>query len=92
MLIFVFLLGKGIISEECQETADVILFFDKLFDSLNGSYENSKKRVGKPLLGPVTPKSSHSKIWYEAKEVLRSMKYCSKGKLSVVPTTTGYIP
>ncbi|CAG9132543.1 unnamed protein product [Plutella xylostella] len=54
-------LNKGILPIECKDTADILLFFDELFDSLNGSYDNSKKRCGKILLKAVTPKSEHSK-------------------------------
>ncbi|PZC70841.1 hypothetical protein B5X24_HaOG214809 [Helicoverpa armigera] len=48
-----YLADMGILPAECQETADLLLFFDELFDSVNGSYDNSKKRAGKPLLGPA---------------------------------------
>ncbi|KAJ8711918.1 hypothetical protein PYW08_008872 [Mythimna loreyi] len=57
---------KGIISEDAQSTADVLLFFDTLFDSVNGSYGKRKKH-SKPLLGPATPNSVHHKTWTEAK-------------------------
>ncbi|CAG9129821.1 unnamed protein product [Plutella xylostella] len=73
-----YLAEKEIIPKECEETADVLLFFDNLFDSINGSFENYTKRRGKTLLGPVTPKSEHSKVWSQAKKVLRTMKFVTK--------------
>ncbi|CAH2088615.1 unnamed protein product [Euphydryas editha] len=54
-----FLADKGILPPECKETADILLFFDRLFDSVNGSF-GKRKKYGKPLLGPATPKSVHN--------------------------------
>ncbi|CAH2059667.1 unnamed protein product, partial [Iphiclides podalirius] len=34
-----YLSDKGVIPSECKETADLLLFFDNIFDSLNGSFE-----------------------------------------------------
>ncbi|KAF9405327.1 hypothetical protein HW555_013897 [Spodoptera exigua] len=75
-----YLASMGILPKECQETADLLLFFDNVFESVNGSYGNSKKRAGKPLLGPVTPNSSHKKVWAEAKKIISSMKFCNNEK------------
>ncbi|XP_026724779.1 uncharacterized protein LOC113491811 [Trichoplusia ni] len=61
-----YLADKGIISEDAKSKADVILFFDKLFDSVNGSYGKRKKH-SKSLLGPATPNSVHRKTWTESK-------------------------
>ncbi|KAI8437372.1 hypothetical protein MSG28_011710 [Choristoneura fumiferana] len=46
---------QGLLPDECKHTADFILFMDSLFDSLNGSFTNSAKRSGKPLLQALTP-------------------------------------
>ncbi|KAI5634265.1 THAP domain-containing protein [Phthorimaea operculella] len=74
--------AKGILPQDCEDTADVLIFFDDLFDSMNGSYHQSQKKTGKDLLGPVTPKSRHSDIWNKSKVVLRTMKFVTKeGKL-----------
>ncbi|KAH9632507.1 hypothetical protein HF086_017055 [Spodoptera exigua] len=50
-----YLADKQIIPIECKESADILLFFDNLFDSVNGSF-NKKYRHAKPALGPVTTK------------------------------------
>ncbi|KAF9419672.1 hypothetical protein HW555_003950 [Spodoptera exigua] len=50
-------------SSECKETADLLLFMDKIFDSVNGS--QMKNKNAKPLLGPATPHSVHNKTWVE---------------------------
>ncbi|KAL0881407.1 hypothetical protein ABMA27_001275 [Loxostege sticticalis] len=88
-----YLSSIGILSKECQDTADVIIFFDSLFDSLNGSFDNHKKRSGKPLLGPVTPHSQHKKEWSKAKNILRSMKFVdSKGiRTASVPSLKNWL-
>ncbi|VVC94282.1 unnamed protein product [Leptidea sinapis] len=59
---------KGLLPANCQETADIIIFFDELFDSMNGSYINSSKRSGKPLLKTLKPNSLHNQIWTKAKQ------------------------
>ncbi|KAF9405328.1 hypothetical protein HW555_013898 [Spodoptera exigua] len=41
-----YLASMGILPKECQETADLLLFFDNVFESVNGSYGNSKKGLG----------------------------------------------
>ncbi|XP_047541820.1 uncharacterized protein LOC125074537 [Vanessa atalanta] len=65
---------QGLLPSECKDTADILLFFDELFDSMNGSCSNSSKRSGKPLLLPVKPRSEHHEIWKKSKVVLKSMK------------------
>ncbi|CAB3259817.1 unnamed protein product [Arctia plantaginis] len=54
-----YLARKGILVEDAKETARLLLFFDELFDSVNGSFHNFKKKPGKKLLGPLTPNSTH---------------------------------
>ncbi|CAH2088332.1 unnamed protein product [Euphydryas editha] len=57
-----YLAEKGILPEEAKATAEVLFFFDDLFDSVNGSYENPLKRLGILLLHSVTPYSTHFKV------------------------------
>ncbi|CAB3251497.1 unnamed protein product [Arctia plantaginis] len=54
-----YLARKGILVEDAKETARLLLFFDELFDSVNGSFHNFKKKPGKKFLGPLTPNSTH---------------------------------
>lgn len=67
------------------------MFFDDLFDSLNGSFKNSKKRSGKELLAAVTPKSSHHDVWIKAKNVLHTMYFVNNGKHVKVPTINNWL-
>ncbi|CAK1598223.1 unnamed protein product [Parnassius mnemosyne] len=87
-----YLADKGILPEECKETADILLFFDQLFDSLNGSYTKLKQH-GKPLLGPARPNSSHNNVWNKAKIELRNMKFTNivTGKTEKVPTLENWV-
>ncbi|KAF9806462.1 hypothetical protein SFRURICE_001257 [Spodoptera frugiperda] len=80
-----YLAEKGIISQDAQNTADVILFFDKLFDSINGSF--GKRKHSKPLLGPATPNSLHHKTWMEAKIFLKNMKF-----VNIKTSNVEYVP
>lgn len=83
---------KGIIPEETKNTADILLFFDKLFDSLNGSFGKRKKH-GKPLLGPATPTSIHHKTWNDSKVMLKNMKFINPrtSNNEYVPTLNNWV-
>lgn len=72
-------------------TAELILFLDKLFDSLNSSRKTGPP--GKPLKAGVAANSEHITYWYEAIKVLESMKYyCPRTKkFMVVPSIKNLI-
>lgn len=90
ILNYYYFTDNGILPVECKETADVLLFFDNLFDSVNGSF--TKNRFAKPLLGPVTPHSKHHEFWMQAKKVLKSMKFITdKNKIASVPTINNWV-
>ncbi|CAH2100963.1 unnamed protein product [Euphydryas editha] len=87
-----YLAEKEILPEEATATVEVVIFSDDLFDSINGSYENSQKRSGKLLFHSVTPNSTHFKVWKEAKSIMKTMKFVTKdGKTYVVPSITNWI-
>lgn len=67
------------------------MFFDELFDSVNGSYK--KNCNAKPLLGAVTEKSCHQKVWNNSKRILKTMEFVHKksGKAESVPTISNWI-
>lgn len=67
---------------EAVDTAELLLFLDKLFDSLN---VNSKVAPStKPLKGGVTRDSPHEEHWRAAINVLQSMSYFNKDKKKLV--------
>ncbi len=75
------------------DTADFILFMDKLFDSVNGSslsFDNYK-----PLRRTVTAEGPHVSFWQEAISVLESMKFyytvSGQEKEHVPPTVANWI-
>ncbi|CAG4990204.1 unnamed protein product [Colias eurytheme] len=83
---------NGILPEETKDTADLIIFIDDLFDSLNGSFQNSKNRSGKDLLRNVTPSSKHSEVWSKSKKVLKSMKFVTvSGSSGTVPSINNWV-
>ncbi|XP_050307911.1 uncharacterized protein LOC126744516 [Anthonomus grandis grandis] len=61
------------LEREAEGTANLILFFDKLFDSLNSSKKFGSP--GKPLKAGVTKESTHISFWYDALKILETMKY-----------------
>jgi hypothetical protein len=71
------LLGAGV-PESAVDTADFLLFVDKLFDSVNGSSINPIN--GKLLRCAVKTNSPHLQFWEEALKVLNSVKCISKKK------------
>ncbi|KAH9629275.1 hypothetical protein HF086_008357 [Spodoptera exigua] len=81
--------GKNILPAECKDTADLLLFIDNIFDSVNGSRQ--KNRNAKPLLGPATPNSAHHQIWIEGVQIFKSMKFVSNGKKQSVPSITNWV-
>jgi len=74
-----------------MDTANLILFLDKLFDSLNSSRRTGPP--GKPLKAAVTFNSIHIGFWYDAIKVLSTMKYfChKKNKFVTVPSLKNLI-
>lgn len=60
-------------TEEGIATAETVLFFNDLFDSVNSSEVSDNI-----LRSPVTEDSAHHTFWTNAKNVLRSMNYVQK--------------
>ncbi|CAH1731684.1 unnamed protein product [Aphis gossypii] len=71
-----------------EDTGQLCLFIDNLFDSANGS--TIKPSVGKDLRGAVTVNSPHWEFWKKALIVLESMEYETKTKKQV-PSVTNWI-
>jgi hypothetical protein len=65
--------GNFNLNESTPETAKIIMFFDKLFDSLNGG--TLRSHIGKPLRGGVTQSSPHLNFWKESIENLKAMSF-----------------
>lgn len=83
---------NGALSEEAQDTVDFIIFIDNLFDSLNGSFKNSKNRSGKDLLLNVTPTSKHKNFWIQARNILKTIKFITpSGSSRSVPTVNNWL-
>lgn len=63
-----------------SDTAEVILFFNDLFDSINGSCQYDEN----DLKGPVTESSQHFSFWNYALSILSNMNFYDKttGKLT----------
>lgn len=79
-------LGDSAIDAEAENTGQLCLFIDKLFDSVNGNV--IKSTPGKELRGSVTLTSIHWEFWNEALKILNSMKYESK---KPIPTIQNWI-
>ncbi|KAJ8914841.1 hypothetical protein NQ315_014854, partial [Exocentrus adspersus] len=66
-----------------EDTAQLILFLDQLFDSLNGNVKVGP--ISKPVKGGVTLTSGHEEFWREAINIIQTMKfYCPKKKNTFV--------
>ncbi|VEN38885.1 unnamed protein product, partial [Callosobruchus maculatus] len=63
------------VNPKASDTADLLLFFDILFDSVNGSLSNPPP--GKNLRGPLTRKSKHLCTWQNALNILSTMYFKS---------------
>jgi hypothetical protein len=73
-IIFLFLfLAKSIIDPKASDTAAAFLFFDKLFDSLNGSFD--KQVDGKLYRVSVKQNFIHHKLWQDSLKILSTMQF-----------------
>ncbi|CAH2992232.1 unnamed protein product [Chilo suppressalis] len=74
------------VSNTTKNTAEIVLFFDQLFDSVNGASILSHKK-GKPLRTAVTEKSPHHKFWQDSIKKLETIKYVdTAGNEKTVPS------
>lgn len=66
--------SNGTLPKKCSDTAEVLLFFNDLFDSVNGSREYDIDE----LKGPVTDSSIHFPFWNYALCMLSNMQFHDK--------------
>ncbi|CAH0556719.1 unnamed protein product [Brassicogethes aeneus] len=85
----IYRLAPGVLPESSLGTANFLLFFDKLFDSVNGS--KMQPEAGKELRCGVTKESEHKKFWEEALTVLKTIKFKKGGSSYVPPTIRNWI-
>lgn len=71
-MIFCIISGHNILPAECEDTADLLLIFDKLFDSFNGHSYHDTAKVLKSCLKNNSP---HFHFWYEVLPVLETMVF-----------------
>ncbi|KAJ8916400.1 hypothetical protein NQ315_014610 [Exocentrus adspersus] len=75
---------------EAVDTAEFLLFMDKLFDSVNGSRINPKG--GKRLRVAISSTSEHMSFWQEAITVLQSLCFHNiKRKTYVSPSVNNWV-
>ncbi|XP_045496719.1 uncharacterized protein LOC123695064 [Colias croceus] len=84
-----FMAESGATDKDCLDTADLLMLFDDLFDSVNGSY--SQVREGKIYRSAVTPTSPHHKLWNESLPILKSMKFINGYNQGVVPSLSSWV-
>jgi hypothetical protein len=88
--IFIYvLILQEIEMEEAIDTADFLLFVDRLLDSVNGS--TIEAQMGKLFRCAVSGTSPHIAFWREAKAVLRSIKFVRDGKEFDPPTIENWL-
>lgn len=71
--LFNFVIANNIMDEKAKETATLCLFFDRLFDSVNGSFDQIVD--GKIYRTGVKKNSVHHKLWDESPKVLSTMVF-----------------
>jgi len=86
----ILLTAKNLIDPSAKDTAKICLFFDKLFDSLNGSFDGIID--GKIYRTSIKKESPHHALWTESLQVLSTMKFINKnGKTCAVPTLNNWM-
>lgn len=70
-----------VLPKNYSDTAEILLFFNDIFDSMNGSCEYADSHN---LKGPVTESSEHFNFWNYALDMLSKMNFYDKttGKLT----------
>lgn len=71
------------------ETASLLEFLDKLFDSLNGS--SFHPQPGKTLRSAIKQGSEHLAFWDNATELLKTCKFNKNGKKFIPPSLKNLI-
>lgn len=66
-------LEKGLVRRDCEGTAQVLMFFNDVFDSINGFTQTTNQ-----LKSPVTKTSVHFNFWDYALRKLSEMKFINK--------------
>lgn len=83
------LVARGDLSIDCRALIDITLMLDNVFDSLNGSTFYIPE--GKIYKGPIRRHSPHHKLWQNAKNLLKTVKFIQKktsgNKVRLVETT-----
>ena len=83
--------GRFIMNKRAYETVKIIMFFDKLFDSLNA--EKGDEKQCKPLKSAVTTTSNHVRFWNQAIKSLKNMYFQTEGtnERKVPPSLQNFI-
>lgn len=81
----------GHLEKKAADTADFLLFFDRLFDSVNA--DTPRPPPGKKLKCAYSTLSGHQEFWAKSIDTLKTMKfYCPNKKVFVsVPTIKNFI-
>jgi hypothetical protein len=80
------------LNPQASHTADLFLFFDQLFDSVNGNH--LKPPPEKELRGVVTQQSRHVSIWTSAIPILNSMYFVNSNnpvKYIITPSLKNWV-
>lgn len=72
-----------------EDTADYLIFFDQLFDSVNSSSIEAPE--GKVLKGAITAETTHEEFWRNAITVFSSMEFVGAGGVKKPPTISYWI-
>ncbi|KOB70274.1 Uncharacterized protein OBRU01_15753 [Operophtera brumata] len=81
-----------IVSPTLKNTAEIVSFFDDLFDCVNGASLYHKNNKGKPLRQAVTEKSPHHAFWNDAILKLSKIRFIDgNGRETTVPSLKNWI-
>ncbi|KAJ8910197.1 hypothetical protein NQ315_014368 [Exocentrus adspersus] len=77
------------LDKQASDTADLLNFLAKLFDSLNGC--SFKAKAGKSLRSAVTQNSNHLEFWNEALQKLKTFHFVKNGTFWSPPSLLNLI-
>lgn len=82
---------NGSLPKDSVDTAELIMLFDDLFDSVNANFHREE---GKIYRSAVTPNSPHLRFWNSTLPIIKSMKFLIKDKNdkeTTVPSLTSWV-
>lgn len=79
------------VSKTMKNTSEAVLFFDQLFDSVNGSRSGSEPGKMRGPVKEIRGESKHIKFWQESIKTLENVYYIDRNSKKQIPSIRNWI-